>query len=67
MNGDRFRVMYIDEAIKAGYLDKWWNRHDAFFYVLLDFQDPQKPVLVATDIVANKWIVPLLNQLAEKA
>jgi hypothetical protein len=75
MNGDRFRVMFVDDAIKAGYLDAWWNRSNEFFYVLLDFLDPLKPVLVATDGGQPEdntftrdyaWIAPLLNKLWEE-
>lgn len=73
MNGDRFRVMFVEDAVKAGYLDQWWIRNGDFFYVLLDFEDPLKPVLVATDhgqpednsfVRDYSWIAPLLNKLA---
>ena len=70
---DRFHVFFVNDAIEAGYLDKNYSRYGDFFYVLLDFKDPEKPVLVATDNGQPEdnsfardyaWIAPLLNKLA---
>ncbi len=64
--------MFVTDAIRDGILDGWYGRGNDYFYVLLDFKDPAKPVLVATDCGQPEdnsfmrdysWIAPLLNQL----
>ena len=72
MNGDRFRVMLVRDAVAAGYLDKWYLKYNEWDYVLLDFKT-EKPEIICIDggqpedntLVRDwAWIAPLLNKLS---
>lgn len=72
MNGDRFRVMLVRDAVAAGYLDEWFLKWNEWNYALLDFKS-EKPEVIHIDGGEPEdnnfsrdwsWIAPLLNKLA---